>query len=87
MGTIPMETQKIKLENGRQGKVDLFTTTDDLGRQETDGIYYCIIEVEKKTYSRYFLIKEYNEYHYKNFLKKFAQNHKYRKKWIVEESN
>ena len=85
MGTLPMEKQKIELEDGRIGRVEMFTTTDDLMRKETDGVYFCMIEIGEKTYTRHFLIKEYSDIHYSNFLKKFARNPEYREKWIKEE--
>ncbi|MFW5962567.1 MAG: hypothetical protein ACOCQR_03025 [bacterium] len=85
MGTLPIESRKIKLNNGEKGNMQFFTTTDDMGRQKTDGAYYCIIDINNVIYSRDFLIKKYSDYHFENFLKKFTRNADYRQKWLVEE--
>jgi hypothetical protein len=86
LGTIPMDSGTIELNTGQEGRYWTWTTTDDMGRQEIDGIIGCNIEVDNSKYLRNFLIKEYNQIHFKNFLKKFARDAEYRKKWIVEEN-
>ncbi|MBM7557879.1 hypothetical protein [Halanaerobacter jeridensis] len=84
MGTIPLESNTITLNNDQNAKVQLFTTTDDMCRQEIDGSYLCRIDVNGKIFGRDFLIKDFNKYHYQNFLKKFAREPNYREQWFMD---
>lgn len=84
MGIIFEEKTSRKIENGKKAVFTLFAYTDDFHPDNDEGCYTCTVRIVNEynsldgEYYRLFLIKNFNEKHYKNFIRKFSNNIEYR---------
>ena len=74
--------KSIELETGIFMFVVLKTTYAEFLDKE-NGKYHCEIKLDNKDYFREFELKNFNQKHFDNFLKKFKKNIPYRKKWEI----
>jgi hypothetical protein len=89
MGLILEEKTYKKLENGNKVVFTLHAYTDDFHPDNGEGAYTCNIRIFDKNnevceeFYRLFLVKSFNEKHYKAFIRKFVLDKMYREQFNI----
>src|SRR3954471_5590269 len=89
MGLILEEKTYKQLENGNKVVFTLHAYTDDFHPDNGEGAYTCNIRIFDKNnevceeFYRLFLVKSFNEKHYKAFIRKFVLDKMYREQFNI----
>ncbi|MCH5583962.1 hypothetical protein MK805_03165 [Shimazuella sp. AN120528] len=84
MGLIYEEKTSRKIEEGKRAIFTLTAYTDDFHSENDEGCYTCVIQIFNAAhdvvdeYYRLFLVDDFSERHYNNFIKKFCKDMNYR---------
>ncbi len=90
MGLVLEEKTRRKIEDGKRAVFTLFAYSDDFHPDNDEGSYTCTVRIFNENsklvgkYYRHFLVKDFNEKHYINFMKKFCYNYNYREQFNVK---
>lgn len=90
MGLVLEEKTRRKIEDGKRAVFTLFAYSDDFHPDNDEGSYTCSVQIFNENdklvgeYYRHFLVKDFNEKHYINFIKKFSCNYNYREQFNVK---
>ncbi|GEN35430.1 hypothetical protein [Aneurinibacillus danicus] len=91
MGLILEEKTRKKLEDGKRAVFTLSAYTDDFHPDNEEGAYTCNIRVFDGNdrlvdeYFRLFLVRIFNERHYKAFIQKFVRDQAYREQFNIRQ--
>jgi hypothetical protein len=90
MGLILEEKTRRKIEEDKRVIFTLTAYTDDFHVGNSEGCYMCMIQIFNADhgvvdeYYRLFLVDDFSERHYKNFIQKFCKDIHYRDKFHVK---
>jgi hypothetical protein len=90
VGLILEERIRRKLEEGKRAIFTLTAYTDDFHRDNDEGCYTCNIRVLNANndivdeYYRHFLLNDFDDKHYNNFITKFCRDVNYREQFNIK---